>query len=102
MKPPPGHERKLAEIAAREGRHLVPRDMWTERDWRVQREQNAARRARKAKLIADMDRPVVTPPTLTVAAGFSFTDRSVDEDRQRRIRANRALQKAGLRPRSWW
>ena len=56
MKPPPGHERKLAEIAAREGRHNVPRSSWDARDWRVQREQDAARRRRRADLLANLDR----------------------------------------------
>ena len=65
MKPPPGYERKLAKIASREDRFLVGRDMWTERDWRVQREQDAEKRARRAKLIASLDPPAdhpVPPP----------------------------------------
>ena len=100
MKPPPGYERKLAKIAAREDRHFVPREMWTERDWRVQREQDAEKRARRNDLLANLarlDRPVVTPPTL-----FSLSERTRDQERQRRIAANRALEKAGIRPRLRW
>ncbi len=100
MKPPPGWEREMARIASRPDRHLVGRDMWTERDWRVQRQEDAGRRARKAKLIADMERPLVVPATLTVAS-FSLFDRTAAQERQRRLAANRALEKAGVRPRPW-
>ena len=62
VKPPPGYQRRLAKIAAQEDRFRVPREMWTDRDWRVQREQEAKKRDRRAKLIASQDRPVVLPP----------------------------------------
>ena len=101
MKPPPGHERKLAEIAAREGRHNVPRDMWTERDWRVQREHGSRAACPQSRADRQHGSPAFIPATLAVAAGFSLHDRTADEERQRRIAANRALEKAGVRPRPW-
>ena len=64
MKPPPGYEREMARIAAREDRHFVPREMWTDRDWRMQREQDAKKRARRSELLANLGRlgrPVIDP-----------------------------------------
>ena len=102
MKPPPGYERKLAKIASREDRFLVPRDGWGERDWRAQRQQDAEKRARRNELLANLDRldrPVI-PDALPMAA-FPLSDRTRDDERQQRIAANRALEKWGVRPRPW-
>jgi hypothetical protein len=101
MKPPPGWEREMARIAAREDRFLVGRDSWDERDWKVQREVDAKKRERKARLMASLDPAPDIPPALPVA-GFSLHDRTRDEERQRRIEANRNLEKAGVRPRTRW
>ena len=90
----------MARIAAREDRFLVGRESWDERDWKVQREVDAKQRVRKAKLLASLDPRPDIPDALPIA-GFSLSDRTRDEDRQRRVTANRALQKAGLRPRPW-
>jgi hypothetical protein len=103
MRPPPGYERKLAKTASREDRFTTPRESWDERDWRVQREQDAEKRRQRADLLASLDRqerPVI-PPALTVAS-FSLHDRTADRERQRRIDANLALEKAGLRYRLHW
>ena len=101
MKPDADYFLKLAAIESREDRHLVPRDSWTERDGRAQRQHDKERRARRAKLIADMDRPLVVPPSLPPMT-FSLHDRTRDRERERRVAANRALQKAGLlRSRRW-
>ena len=100
MKPPPGYERK---IAAREDRFLVPRDSWGPRDWKAQRQQDAEKRARRNELLANLDRldrPVI-PDALTVA-GFSLSDRTRDDERQRKLAANRILEKHGARPRTPW
>ena len=101
MKPSAEWKRKLAYIESRQDRFLVPRDGWTERDWRAQRQHDKEQRDRRAKLIADMDRPLVMPVTPTVA-GFSLADRTRDQERLRRIEANRLLEKYGARPRRPW
>ena len=94
-------QRKLDQIASRDDRFGVPRDMWTERDWRVQREHEKEQRRRRADLIASLDRPMVVTPGRAVAQGFSLHDTTRDDERQRRIAANRALEKAGVRPKPW-
>jgi hypothetical protein len=84
-------------------RFLVPRDSWDERDWRAQRKDDAERRAHKAELLASLDRPlVIPPPGRAVARGFSLFDRTRQRDRQRQLEANRALEKAGVRPGQRW
>jgi len=94
--------RKLAYIESRQDRFLVPRDSWDERDWRAQRKHEAEQRARRADLLASLDRPLVVPPARAIASGFSMFDRTRDRSRQRHLAANRALEKAGLRPKSRW
>ena len=86
MKPDAAWQRKLDYIASRQDRFLVGRDSWNERDWKAQRQLEAEQRERRAKLIADMDRPMVTPAT-PIVAGFSLSDRTRDDDRQRRVEA---------------
>ena len=102
MKPDAAYKRKLAHIASRQDRFLVGRDSWDERDWRAQRKHDAEKRAHKAELLASLDRPLVVTPVRAVAAGFSLFDRTRDDDRRRRLAANAALEKAGLRPRLRW
>ena len=104
MKPDAEYKRKLAYIESPQDRFLVGRDSWNERDWKAQRKLEAEQRARKADLLANLDRldrPVVDLPTPTVA-GFSLSDRTRDDERRRRLAANRELEKAGLRPRLRW
>ena len=100
MKPSKEWQSRLDYIASRQDRHLIPRDGWTERYWRAQRKEDAEKRARRSELLASLDRPVVIPPSPTVAA-FSLSDRTRDDDRQRRVEANRILEKHGARPRPW-
>ena len=104
MKPPPGYERKLAKIANREDRHLVGRECWGKGIGERNAKEDAAKRARRSELLANLDRldrPVI-PDALTVAGGFSLSDRTRDDERQRRLAANRILEKYGARPRQGW
>lgn len=99
--PGAARQRKLDYIASREDRFGIPRDCWNQRDWEAQRQHEAEQRRRRADLIASMDRPLVVTRGRAVAQGFSLFDTTADGERQRRLAANRALQKAGLRPRPW-
>ena len=103
MKPPPGYERKLANIAAREDRHFVGRDHVD--GTRLASTAPAGQRAACPQSQADRrpgspGSPVI--PAAPTVAGFSLSDRTRDDERQRRIAANWALEKVGLRPRLRW
>ena len=90
------------EIAAREDRlrhPSLPLGMSATGECRASRTPRGV--ARRADLLASMDRPMVVAPGRAVAQGFSLHDTTADDERQRRLAANRVLQKAGLRPRPW-